>query len=196
MTTTVDLDYLLMLKLPTITPDDMSPVVRLSDVPEGLRSALDQYQFLAARPILDGEVCVWLHDWNRFLRRHILNVHAAMHGRSLQLGLDGPSAEDLARAPILSNWLMIRCGDEARLIGTPTGHPTCHGKAMRSSPLCGLDPALRWARTISRWYALSNPVTGPQFLALHGPGAMLASTDVISVDEALEIIADNRRRHR
>lgn len=66
MTTTVDLDYLLMLKLPTITPDDMSPVVRLADVPAGLRSALDQYQFLAVRPILNGEVCVWLHDWNRF----------------------------------------------------------------------------------------------------------------------------------
>ena len=42
MTTTVDLDYLLMLKLPTITPDDMSPVVRLADVPAGLRSALIQ----------------------------------------------------------------------------------------------------------------------------------------------------------
>lgn len=35
-----------------------------------------------------------------------------------------------------------RRGDEARLIGTPAGHPTCTGKTMRSSPLCGLDSKL------------------------------------------------------
>lgn len=193
--TTTELDYLLTLELPTITLEGMSPVVRLSEVPKGLRSALDQYQFLAARPILDGEVCVWLHDWNRFLRHRILAVHAGMHVQSLQLGRDAPSAAELAKAPVLSNWLIIRLAGEARLVGTPTGHPTCCGPVMRSSPLCGLDPGGGWARTISRWYALANPVTRAQFMTLHGPSAMLALTDVISVDEALEIIADNRRRN-
>lgn len=194
MTKTEDLDYLLTLNLPTITPNGMSPVVRLSDVPQGLRSALDQYQFLAARPIVDGEVCVWQHDWNSFLQHQILTLHAAMHGPSLRRGLEGPSPEDLAMAPVLSNWLIIRRSDEARLLGTPNGHPTCHGKAMRTSPLCGLDSELRWARTISRWYLLSNQVTPAQFVALHGPEAAIVSKGAISVQKAFEIIADNRRR--
>lgn len=173
----------------------MSPVIRLCDVPQGLRPALDEYQFLAARPIVEGEICVFLHDWERFLRHHIMTVHAAMHQQSLKLGLEGPSPEDLAMAPVLSNWLIIRRSDEARLLGTPNGHPTCHGKAMRTSPLCGLDSELRWARTISRWYLLSNQVTPAQFVALHGPEAAIVSKGAISVQKAFEIIADNRRRH-
>jgi hypothetical protein len=195
MTKTEDLDYLLTLELPTIAFDGMSPAIRLSDVPQGLRPALDEFQFLAARPIVEGEICVFLHDWERFLRRHIMTLHAAMHGPSLKLGLEGPSPADLARAPVLSGWLIISSGDEARLIGTPAGHPTCTGKTMHSSPLCGLDSELRWARTISRWFALSNQVTAAQFVALHGPGAAIVSKGAISVEEALEIIADNRRRH-
>ena len=110
-------------------------------------------------------------------------------------GLEGPCPEDLVMAPVLSNWLIIRRGDEARLLGTPNGHPTCKGKTMCSSPLCGLDLEFRWARTISRWFLLSDPMTRLQFVALHGPGAAIVSKGAISVEEALEIIADNRRHH-
>lgn len=38
-------------------------------------------------------------------------------------------------------------------------------------------------------------MTRLQFVALHGPDAAIVSKGAISIEEALEIIADNRRRH-
>lgn len=191
-------DYLQTLKLPAVLVDGRPVAVRYSDIPPDLRHAFDAFQLIAARPIIDGELCVWLTDWQRFLLHEMLRHHADMQPRALERGARGPSVEDLTSAPILKNWLIIWDQVErgAYLLGTPTGHPACRGPLIRSSPLCGLDSHGKWARTVSRWYRLQRMLAIGEFIALHGPAAAQFQERSISIDQALEIIREDRKHFK
>ena len=68
-----------------------------------------------------------------------------------------PTAEDLQNAPTLEQWtfgvLPTPC-----LVGSVIGHPILgHRSSMHTSELFVVDPALRWARTLSRFYRLGTP---------------------------------------
>lgn len=191
-------DYLQTLKLPAVLVYGRPVAVRYADIPLDLRLALDEFQITAARPLINGELCVWLNDWQRFLLYEMLRHHADMQPRALERGAIGPSEDDLASAPILTNWLIF--GDsvqsDAYLWGTPEGHPTCKGPLMRSSPLCGLDPQGKWARTVSRWYRLERMLAIDEFVDLHGPAAAQFQERSISIDQALEIIREGRKHFK
>jgi len=85
------------------------------------------------------------------------------HAR-IQVALDaiaaGPSDGDLAHAPVLSGWSMHRYGnaDVWSLRGHIAAHPvlTGDGDLIATSPVLAIDPSLRWARTVSRFYRLGH----------------------------------------
>lgn len=68
----------------------------------------------------------------------------------------GPTAEDLAHAPVLEQWesaaRITRC-----LVGVVGGHPNLPpGKQVRTSEVYATD-GRSWARTLSRFYVLGSP---------------------------------------
>jgi hypothetical protein len=73
---------------------------------------------------------------------------------------DAPTAADLARAPLLVDWRFMLTWAGAGLVGFVAGHPLLGTKHIATSPLWALDPALRWARTLSRFYKLGVPAGG------------------------------------
>lgn len=188
------LDLLLTLSLPEVHAEDGTPAIKYADIPPNLLSAFERFHNVAARPTISGEVCVWRADWKAFLHHETHRQHASMHSTSLERGAVGPSADDLSTAPLLSNWIVIRdtLNGGVRLVGTPNGHPTCQGPIMRSSRLCGLDPAGTWARTISRWFRLEQHLTAATFSKLHGTGVMHLVARAASVDDALSFINEDR----
>ncbi|MTE02091.1 ATP-dependent Lon protease [Paracoccus sp. YIM 132242] len=74
----------------------------------------------------------------------------------------GPTAEDLAAAPLLDPWHPILTLDVAPLLmGHVSGHPILGTTRITTSRLITLDPGDRWARTCSRWYRLGRPIGQP-----------------------------------
>jgi hypothetical protein len=73
---------------------------------------------------------------------------------------DAPTAADLARAPLLVDWRFMLSWAGVGLVGFAAGHPLLGAKTIATSPLWVLDPALRWARTLSRFYKLGVPAGG------------------------------------
>lgn len=68
-----------------------------------------------------------------------------------------PTPADLAHAPLLVDWRMLLTWHGLALAGFVAGHPLLGTKAIATSPLWVLDPELRWARTLSRFYRLGVP---------------------------------------
>lgn len=92
---------------------------------------------------------------------------------SLELGMRGPSPDDLAQAPVLGSWIASRdphCGGSI-LIGRQAGHPTVQGPLISTSRLCGIDVEKTRARTASRWYKLGNPISADSLFEGVGPKA-------------------------
>jgi hypothetical protein len=73
---------------------------------------------------------------------------------------DAPTAADLAQAPLLVDWKLMLGWSGLCLIGFVAGHPLLGAKTIATSPVWTLDPALRWARTLSRFYRLGVPAGG------------------------------------
>lgn len=72
----------------------------------------------------------------------------------------GTPVDDLARdAPLLERWVLgerpARC-----LMGLSTGHPLLPGtgRLITTSDLCLIADDGAWARTLSRWYRLGDPL--------------------------------------
>ena len=71
----------------------------------------------------------------------------------------GPTEEDLAQAPILSDWkAAISPGGHVMLWGEVTDHPLLGNASIHTSQLIAIDPAAGWARTASRWYRLDRSI--------------------------------------
>lgn len=115
-----------------------------------------------------------------------------MSGRSLELGIIGPTPDDLERAPVLSSWIAIHDPQHsgAILVGVHTGHPTIEGALINTSRLCGIDAYKTWARTASRWYRLNDPATSEDFVELFGKKAETLSFLMLEFWEAQAIIAE------
>ncbi|MFW5833425.1 MAG: DUF6634 family protein [Pseudomonadota bacterium] len=78
--------------------------------------------------------------------------------RRVQRG-DGPTPAELAAAPRLDAWCVDGTGRYAVLTGIVTGHPRLvDGSAIRTSALLWLAEDGTAARTVSRWYALGEPL--------------------------------------
>ena len=69
-----------------------------------------------------------------------------------------PTAEHLATAPFLDNWVEVTRPD-ACLAGKIKGHPICHGPISITSGLIVWAPEFGWARTLSRFYRLGHPLS-------------------------------------
>lgn len=75
-----------------------------------------------------------------------------------------PGPEMLDRAPRLHNWNFVELGPQrVILVGTVIGHPRLGERPLiQTSYLIGLDAThLKWARTLSRFYALGEPSDYP-----------------------------------
>ncbi|MBT0778459.1 DUF6634 family protein [Paracoccus sp. pheM1] len=71
----------------------------------------------------------------------------------------GPTEEDLADAPILSDWkAAISPGGHVMLWGEVTDHPLLGNASIHTSQLIAIDPEAGWARTASRWYRLGQSI--------------------------------------
>ncbi|PZQ19259.1 MAG: hypothetical protein DI565_02475 [Ancylobacter novellus] len=70
----------------------------------------------------------------------------------------GGGAPDLADAPALDHWRLVRDEESAFLIGIVTGHPRiADGRLTRTSQLVAMNRGRTWARTLSRFYRLYAP---------------------------------------
>jgi hypothetical protein len=74
---------------------------------------------------------------------------------------EAPSAAELAAAPRLEDWRVALTPAGLSLAGFVTAHPILGTKAIVTSPLWVVDPALSWARTLSRFYVLGAPARDP-----------------------------------
>lgn len=125
---------------------------------------------------------------------HLLTTR--MRLRSLELAVIGPNKSDLAQAPVLTGWVPIRSeyGTRAHLVGEVDSHSASIGPMIQKSPLCGLDPDLKSARTVSRWYRLEGRSTPEDFHRKSGRKADGISAMAIEVWEAQAICAAEQIR--
>jgi hypothetical protein len=70
----------------------------------------------------------------------------------------GPDAATLAAAPLIEDWFLAThpVAGVSCLCGGISGHPGGIQGFATTSPVVALDPDLRWARTISRFYRLGR----------------------------------------
>ncbi len=70
----------------------------------------------------------------------------------------GPSAADIANAPVLSDWMpAVSPFAHVILVGEVVGHPILGTRSITTSQLIAIHPEAGWARTVSRWYGLAQP---------------------------------------
>lgn len=73
----------------------------------------------------------------------------------------GPLPEDLLHAPQIDEWRVTQRRYEV-LEGTASDHPVLiTGDHIRTSLAACLGQDRKWARTLSRYYRLSNPAADP-----------------------------------
>lgn len=73
-----------------------------------------------------------------------------------------PSVDDLARAPLITDWHGTLSPLGLRLAGLVAGHPLLGDRAALTSQLWAADPGGQWIRTLSRFYRLgeASPIGG------------------------------------
>jgi len=118
-------------------------------------------------------------------------ITTRMRLRSLKLAVAGPTATELASAPLLSSWVPVRSegGNGAHLVGEVDAHPASIGPMIHTSRLCGIDPDAGWARTVSRWHRLGDRSMPAEFYRRWGKKAEGISAIAIETWEARAICA-------
>jgi hypothetical protein len=66
----------------------------------------------------------------------------------------GPTAEELANAPLIVDWRCVLTPVGLSLGGFVAGHPLLGTRPARTSQLWAADAGGRWVRTLSRYYKL------------------------------------------
>ena len=104
----------------------------------------------------------------------------------------GPSEADIAKAPVLSDWMpAISPVGHVILLGQVVGHPILGRRSITTSQLIAIHPEAGWARTVSRWYRLAEPIAAVEValakvLGLKNPTAaaiMFAIPGFITLDD-------------
>ena len=71
---------------------------------------------------------------------------------------DIPSAEELAVAPVLTNWIFSMFTGHCQAVGIVDKHPVLgEDRKIHTSPILAIDENLGWIRTFSRLYVLGIP---------------------------------------
>lgn len=89
------------------------------------------------------------------MRLHEKLSRLATDVERISLG-QGPTAEELASAPLLLNWHFVKV-PETILGGYVFDHPKLGAGQITTSLLYTVSPDLTWARTLSRYYRLGLP---------------------------------------
>ncbi|MBJ3786391.1 DUF6634 family protein [Devosia sediminis] len=85
-------------------------------------------------------------------------IHALSRDLKLIEELKAPGIRDIVEAPILSRW-SIGPRTEIALVGEVQGHPLRpDSRTIVTSGVFFLDPIAGYARTLSRWYRLGDPL--------------------------------------
>ncbi|MEL6464380.1 MAG: DUF6634 family protein [Pseudomonadota bacterium] len=196
-----DADHALLDKLRSIRPvwvdgfDDGS-LVRWDEIDPNLIALIRDVAPNLEPILIDSVRYVLPLEWVLAVEDIWRLITNRMRLRSLELAVTGPNENDLAQAPVLAGWVPIKseCGTWAHLVGAVDSHPASIGPMIRTSPLCGLDPDLRWARTVSRWYRLKGRSTPEDFHRKWGRKADGISAMAIEVWEAQAICAAEQIR--
>ena len=70
-----------------------------------------------------------------------------------------PTPDELLDAPTLGHWRVIENPFGFTVLdGVVAGHPVLHGASIYTSPLLRLELDMGWARTLSRFYRLAEPM--------------------------------------
>ena len=188
MNQTDHLDWLLTLELPMVT-HNVERELAAHVIPAVLLEPLAKFYGQIPWHVRDGERYLTHYAWCEFLAHERERFHLSMTEESAELGRIGPSAEDLAKAPMLDNWVACSYGlYSAHLLGTPIGHPVRSSLFVKTSFLCAIDPDGTWARTISRWYRLGKMLSDVEFYALHGRKIARFLPDIIDVPQTTYIL--------
>ncbi|MEI4488782.1 DUF6634 family protein [Frigidibacter sp. MR17.14] len=79
--------------------------------------------------------------------------------RAIAAAEAGPDPFELANAPIIDLWQpMVTQRGSPTLIGYASGHPRSGADTVRTSWLIAINREAGWARTISRFYRLGQPI--------------------------------------
>jgi hypothetical protein len=72
----------------------------------------------------------------------------------------GPTAAELARAPILSDWEpKLTAAHDPAIRGVVRGHPAIPDGEHIRAEILGVDPDLTWIRTWTGFFRLAEPFT-------------------------------------
>lgn len=71
-----------------------------------------------------------------------------------------PRAEDLVHAPIIDRYVLAEKRTPC-LVGVQTGHPVLTGPLIETSEAYVMSEAKGWARILSRYYRLGQPLAKP-----------------------------------
>jgi len=138
--------------------DDPDAPVRLADLPPVWRTLLlnEARVYEDILPLGCPEIA--RSDWTRLLTRMAKQLEQAYRIAGLLTLVErGPERDDLAEAPLLSHWAPgIAWHGDLVLTGHVTGHPRLESTWVHTTPLMGLDPRVRWARSWTRWYRLGE----------------------------------------
>ncbi len=140
--------------------------IRIASLPTALQDAFERLHPLLGRPEPGSDGCMNPADWLKYSALHYHRATQHMRKRSLRMAWAGPSADDLADAPVLSRWMTVIEPQfmYPALMGHAPDHPNCVGELIVTSRLCGLCKDSTWARTVSRWYRLEEPATLEAFM--------------------------------
>lgn len=129
------------------------PVARL-DPAAGTARLVDGTILALGAPAEDVDPCDPLALPPGARRRRLDRTRAAIE--RLAQG-EGPSSEELNRAPLLDSWAVADRAGLPVLTGIVTGHPRLPAHSwVRTSPLVWLAEDRTAARTSSRWYRLGS----------------------------------------
>lgn len=127
------------------------------------------------------------------LPEHLRDL-VAIHMPVIALAETGPTPADLTNAPYLDRWMPMReFTGRIVLFGDVTGHPILRNTGIVTSQLFGIDTRAGWARTLSRWYRLGQPLILDN-RAFPCPRGFLPVTDPDVLAAALAAHADEIRR--
>jgi hypothetical protein len=166
-------------------------VIPIALLPEPLQEAFENLHPFSAYPVIDGQICINAGDWVMFSAKFKNETLLRMRKRSLRMAWDGPTADDLEQAPVLSHWLTVIEPHfyYPALMGHAPDHPICVGDLIVTSRLCGLCTDGTWARTISRWYRLEQPATVDAFMERNASKVKREAIHPLRTRDALLIAA-------